>query len=48
MHHSDDASCEIPTIANEKDYRLLMIYYLTSTELKTQSTVYEQANLKSD
>ena len=48
MHHSDDASCEIPTIANEKDYRLLIIYYLTSTELKTQLTDYELANLKSD
>ena len=48
MHHSDDASCEIPTIANEKDYRLLMIYYLTSTELKTQLTDDELADLKSD
>ena len=48
MHHSDDASCEIPTIANEKDCRLLMIYYLTSKELKTQLTDYELANLKSD
>ena len=48
MRHSDDASCEIPTISNEKDYRLLMIYYLTSTELKTQLTDYELANLKSD